>query len=370
MESKIIRFSNSTFESNISKFPVSLDVDFSGFFGNNTVFNANIYKISAILSSVIYAYIALDGQSAESVLERLGMSKIKRYKLSGLESNNHISHMVIGYRDVTHGVRSKRIFSITIRGTQTTVGEWLSNFDIGANHEFWGDVDNHKGFDIAASSFESRIEEYINTNASNSADTVLWFCGHSRGAAISDILAAKFSGKYEVLAYNFAAPSTTTSSKKGSFGNIFNIINSEDLAPMIPFKEWGYGRYGKSCFFSFSSEKNAVNLFEAYTNKKYPCDNTESKVKKISEILLKMFPEKELFASERTAGLFKEVAASALAGKDIAPVLIKAACDGRIRISPLDIAILIPEIPNLMAKDLKESIEFAHRQDTYVIAAL
>jgi hypothetical protein len=92
---------------------------------------------------------------------------------------------------------------------------------------------------------------------------------------------------------------------------------------MIPFKDWGYGRRGKSYFFSFSSEKNAVNLFETYTNKKYPCDNTESKVKGISEILLKMFPEKELFASERTAGLFKEVAASALVGKDIVPILVK-----------------------------------------------
>lgn len=278
--------------------------------------------------------------------------------------------MVIGYRDVTYGIHSKRIFSTIIRGTQTTVEEWLSNFDIGANHEFWDDVDNHKGFDIAASSFKNRIEEYIKANASTSADTVFWFCGHSRGAAISDILAAKFSGKYDVFAYNFAVPNTTTSSQKGSFKNIFNIINSEDLVPMIPFEEWGYGRYGKSCFFSFSSNKNAVNMFKAYTNKKYPCDNTKSKVKKISEILLKMFPDKELFASERTAGLFKEVAASLLAGKDIIPILAKAAYDGRIRISPLDIVKLIPKIPDLFAKDLKESIEFAHRPDTYVIAAL
>ena len=73
--------------------------------------------------------------------------------------------MIIGHREVTFNDIQKDIIVVSVRGTDSTVEEWSSNFDVGAdtsaywdrNNSYWRNKLNHKGFDVAANRLYDRI---------------------------------------------------------------------------------------------------------------------------------------------------------------------------------------------------------------------
>lgn len=138
--------------------------------------------------------------------------------------------------------------------------EWLSNLTI--------DNDNRAaGFNSAADKVTSRLEKYIRDHQLN-GPLHLWVAGYSRAAAVSNLFAAdavdsrKFAGVY---AYTFATPRTTREADPERYHSIFNLINPEDVVPMIPFPEWGYQRYGTDLFLPSVATDSGYNdkYFEA-----------------------------------------------------------------------------------------------------------
>ncbi|MCL2741588.1 MAG: lipase family protein, partial [Oscillospiraceae bacterium] len=86
-------------------------------------------------------------------------------------------------------------------------------------------------------------------------DVMVWVTGHSRGAAVANLLAAGLVGgegpvgKGKVFAYTFATPNVTQNPAAGgaaAYGCIHNLINAEDFIAYMPLAEWGFGRYGVS----------------------------------------------------------------------------------------------------------------------------
>ena len=119
--------------------------------------------------------------------------------------------------------------------------EWLSNFTV-------GDGVRHKGFADSALHVEDRIFGYI-AQSGTTGRVKLWISGFSRGAAISNIVAADMVdygviARDDIFAYTFATPRTTTDPKPGSYPNIFNIVGKMDLVPQVPLGDWGFARYG------------------------------------------------------------------------------------------------------------------------------
>ena len=83
-------------------------------------------------------------------------------------------------------------------------------------------------------------------------NTTFWITGHSRGAAISNLLSQKITtyGDYtnpELYTYAFATPNAVQSkSDILPLEGVFNVVNQDDLVPDLPLSAagWDYKKYG------------------------------------------------------------------------------------------------------------------------------
>ena len=173
--------------------------------------------------------------------------------------DDDISEFMIGHRLVKYQGEETEVFIVSVRGTNGTVKEWSSNFDVGSKDDVYWDYDNpewtnaehHKGFDVAANRCYELIIKYISNGIASgkidpTAKKSIFITGHSRGAAISNLLGKIFEddNNYISSTYGFATPNTTTSSDADTYKTIFSVVNEDDLVPYLPLSEWGFTKYG------------------------------------------------------------------------------------------------------------------------------
>ncbi len=98
---------------------------------------------------------------------------------------------------------------------------------------------------------------------------IIILAGHSRGAAVANLLAVLLNQVYDsskIFAYTFACPQTIKTSLNFTDYNIFNFINSSDIVPYLPLSFWGFKRAGKDIFLDedfssgFSNSETSENL--------------------------------------------------------------------------------------------------------------
>ena len=189
------------------------------------------------------------------VYKCFGLQDCEDYELSKQGYNDDdISQMFLGHRQYKYKNDTKEIVVVSVRGTDGTIEEWSSNFDVGADtddywdrdNEYWRNKKNHKGFDVAANRLYDHIIDYVNSNTDKESDKIIYIVGHSRGAAIANILGSKFeeNNSYKSFVYTYASPETTTDLFYSDYRTIFNIVNTDDLVPQLPLKKWGFRRYG------------------------------------------------------------------------------------------------------------------------------
>lgn len=142
----------------------------------------------------------------------------------------------------------------------TTKNEWNGNFNVYSEDMSEKNSSKHYSFQKAADAVTEEIE---NTYGNN---TKIVVTGHSRGAAVANLVAKALSDNsmYKVYAYTFATPNCI--SKKEAFcnpyNNIFNYLFDDDFVTYMPLADanWQYGRYGTTY--------TAVAA-DLYTNSKY-----------------------------------------------------------------------------------------------------
>lgn len=130
--------------------------------------------------------------------------------------------------------------------------EWASNFTMGSAGE-------HDGFDRASNDVLDFIKGYIADPENKiSGDIKLWITGYSRAAATANMTAGKIDSgeslgdnvtldKKDLYAYCFETPSGTVKSGSNDlsvYGNIFNIVNPNDLVTKVAPTAMGFRRYG------------------------------------------------------------------------------------------------------------------------------
>lgn len=236
---------------------INYSMDYSQFFGDNTKYNSKISTISALMASLVYENQVLTDEPDETnensyvdhLLRKHGMKDVVTYKLAEIYNDQHITDVVFGHHRVKYNGQFKEIIAVVIRGTNGTVEEWSSNFDIGCDsifdgnglipkNEDWRIKENHMGFDIAATRVIKLLDDCLaqTEDLDNSATKTLWITGHSRGAGIANIVGARLDEDYETFVYTFAAPMTTTISEDvaKSHDSIFNVINSDDIIAEMP----------------------------------------------------------------------------------------------------------------------------------------
>lgn len=135
------------------------------------------------------------------------------------------------------------LLAVAVSG-QGYVNEWMSNFSVGSGGR-------HLGFSKASDKVIDRIYAYINRHELSEKRVKVWLSGFSRAAAVSNMTAAKLieGGKIapnDVFCYAFAVPNNTT--EPIAYPQIYNICGSMDVVPMVPFSNWGFGRYGVTLY--------------------------------------------------------------------------------------------------------------------------
>ena len=253
-----------------------VEMDYTWFFADNTVYNPLLSETSALFTTMAYELSTMricDAAREESayvdqlsqLLAYFGMEHPQTYALSTDYTDNDISEVTVGYRHVRCDGALRTVLAVVVRGTNTTIEEWSSNFDIGdlskdTDTDDWLNTDHHKGFDVAANRIADFVEQYIETHGLYRDQLVYWVSGHSRGAGIANILGANLekAGK-TAFTYTFASPNTTLAKDAASYRTIFNIINEDDFVPCLPSDTWGYSRYGVST--------KAVSVRESYESR-------------------------------------------------------------------------------------------------------
>ena len=141
---------------------------------------------------------------------------------------------------------------IVIRGT---VGkEWYGDFNIGENDE------THVSFENAKNTVQGILTLFKNNYNLGSGGRPIKYLvtGHSRGAAVANLLAKDLTdnfGASNVYAYTFATPNVTKKyNTYVSYRNIFNLVNAEDFVPFmpLPIQGWSYSKYGTTLAFPSS----------------------------------------------------------------------------------------------------------------------
>ena len=110
---------------------------------------------------------------------------------------------------------------------------------------------NHKGFDVTKNRLKAKVDAYVKQYVTEPAsDQIYYVTGHSRGAALGNLLAKDLIDSYsssKVFSYTFATPNNTTSSSATSskYKGLFSILNTDDIVPQMPLKNWGFTNYGQ-----------------------------------------------------------------------------------------------------------------------------
>lgn len=273
---------NATLTTDYASSQVSYKMDYRWFFQSNTTYKQDLSVVSSLLSSAIYSGSKMNiydnskkdncnSSSIATIMNFHGLTNVEVYKLSTNYSDNDLSEVAIGYRPVTYNGVTKNVVAVIVRGTNGTIQEWSSNFDIGDTTTFskyadWTKSTNHKGFDVPANRIITKLNSYLTAKGISSSTNTFWVTGHSRGAAIANIIGAKLTDQGKTnYTYTFAAPNTTTASTAANYTSIFNILNEDDFVPYLPMSKWGYKRYGKVATVSIA--KNYETQWESLLGK-------------------------------------------------------------------------------------------------------
>ncbi len=155
-------------------------------------------------------------------------------------------------------------FFVIIRGTDGI--EWKGNMQIsGESYDSKQKV--HYSFEQAKEELLKRFENFRNEIIARRYpyDTfikdIIYVTGHSRGAAVANLVAAELTDKKtkwnlgSVVGYTFATPNVGVLSSN-PYTNIFNHVFEDDFVPSSPLPTWGYSSYG------ILYKANAENLYK------------------------------------------------------------------------------------------------------------
>lgn len=272
---------------------IEYTVDYRNFFEDNKIFNSELSQASLIFSSVMYENgplnyddkFGLEDSAWNEVIVSNHMDDVVEYKLNKGFSNDKvsfdkyydddISEVIFGHERVEYNGQTKEIIAVFVRGTNGTIEEWSSNFDIGDLNNFskygdWTNSKNHKGFDVTATRIQKALREYIDAYIISNSKISYWVTGHSRGAAIANIISANLiDNAGEVFAYTFATPNTTTdlNANASRYDSIFNYVNENDFVTYVPMSQWGFRRYGLSTL-NTTISGDMEKQWEAFTGKR------------------------------------------------------------------------------------------------------
>ena len=222
--------------------------------------SSDLAKASVIIADAAYKYGG--NNSITKLVEEMGYTPLDNSSSYERETSIYFNDVVaftVAYCDVTYQGEAYRLYCVPIRGTGAN-SEWYSNFNIGAS----GD---HEGFYKAAKEVYGKITFELINDSYDPEHSIVWLTGHSRGAAVSNIVAGMLNEAAacclpeHIFAYTFACPSVSKNSV--AYENIYNFNNPGDMITAVPLEEWGYDRNGITVELPLSQIDNLRQRFRA-----------------------------------------------------------------------------------------------------------
>lgn len=147
------------------------------------------------------------------------------------------------------------LIAIGIRGANYEM-EWASNFTLGTNERY------HQGFYDASEILLEGLKEYI-INQSIHGQIKIWISGYSRAGATCNLSSGRLDDSIEsenpilpsqvvlkkenLYSYCFEPPRGVIESDFQNdihYNNIYNIVNFNDVVPLVAMEDFGFSRYG------------------------------------------------------------------------------------------------------------------------------
>lgn len=256
---------------------VNLSINDNLFAKNSRLYNHDLARFAANMSMICYSDQS-NGQNIKTALNDMGFENYEYHKYGELlysqksdgtvidntshdseysnKYNGEYSPYWIAHKSITVGGTDTKLVGVFIRGTSGK--EWYDNFEAGTSKK-------HKGFSTAADKLYADLKTYIDSNGLSNGNTRILITGHSRGAAVANLLGAKIDdegiggispyvsadnegGTDRVWTFTFACPNTSNEKRDNRLSrkylNIVNVVNPEDFVTKVIPSKWGYGRYG------------------------------------------------------------------------------------------------------------------------------
>ena len=251
-------------------------------------YNHDLATTAAVLSAAAYE----ESYVEETLRVGLGFDAYDRVEHHPSGNDYGDNYDQVGYsietRMTGNGVP---IIAIVIRGTPGN-GEWLSNLNIADTLKGSGQ-ETHEGFGAASLQVLRAFRKYVYDNGIDLNKARVLITGHSRGAAVANILGARLvDGRANsesngslapehIYDFTFESPTTSLAAEVSDqrYANIFNIVNPEDVVTRVPLVEWGYGRYGNDLVLpsrsntmpvEYKSELAKMNVyFQGFSGEKF-----------------------------------------------------------------------------------------------------
>lgn len=137
------------------------------------------------------------------------------------------------------------LIAVAVRGGGYN-SEWGGNFVVGEENE-------HDGFALARDEVTEFLAGYIGKLGSPQ-NIKLWIVGFSRAGAVANMVAGALDDNHtllgpnipqeDIFCYTFEAPQGVLDTQTtGDYRNIHNILNANDLVPLVAPSAWGFVRY-------------------------------------------------------------------------------------------------------------------------------
>lgn len=314
-----------------------ISVDYTHFLIDETIFSHDLEKLGVVCAMDIYKestttlvgassiYKPYAGDDDEELYKQMGCTDITKYIFNPDEyliDKFDTYTCLLAHHYFVKDNEAYEVLFVTNQGTDSEA-EWYSDFDVGNDNDDYARVTgiekgrhtdwlnnganntptHHKGFDVAVNrQFNKVIKPYIDENINKQAKLIIFNTGHSRGAAIANLLGKKFNDNksnlniYKCFTYTYATPTTiyTNNDENVACPGVFNILNSDDLVPELPLREWQYHRYGIDKPYRVSNHKEA---WQEYNDTIFPYESPD--INKLTASMLNMSPNRDQIYNEQ-----------------------------------------------------------------------
>ena len=244
---------------------------------NESSYNYNSSLSTMSLSLAMSAFNSADGgdtnykdksSNVRDLLKKIG------FKNDDISSNEWYSKkpdtdsigVICAHKPIMTNEGKFELVAVAIRGGGYEK-EWASNFTLGKS----GD---HQGFSEAKQQVVEFIKKFIKNEKIN-GNIKIWITGFSRAGAVANLTAGSLVNKTDfgngvsyraedVYAYTFEAPAGAQKNvvKGKKFDNIFNIINPNDIVPLVGPSKWGFARFGTDIVLSEKPDKQVLDNYK------------------------------------------------------------------------------------------------------------